>query len=249
MRTPAFLLCLQLVCLRNPVWSRNPRRDCGCPDAAGNSGHRYPDHGLPPNRGHPWVHGHTANAICYIRPNPRATEQNANNITGQIHIRDQRSNGSEITLDLHGFPSNGKMHGIHIHEFGDLSGGCETLGGHFNPHKMQHGSHTGDLGNFRPTPSGEIHQVLPPLRLHLHGHHSIVGRSIVIHENEDDLGLHDNPGSPVHGNAGQRLACCVIGVAAHSESPEDEHSPFQMARSHRKRTMHKAGTHPSHQRK
>ena len=44
------------------------------------------------------------------------------------------------------------MHGFHIHESGDLFGGCKTTGGHYNPNGKTHrgpgaGGHVGDLGN------------------------------------------------------------------------------------------------------
>ena len=46
-------------------------------------------------------------------------------------------------------------HGLAIHECGDISGGCSTIGDHYNPRNVRHGSpvdsqnnrHIGDLGN------------------------------------------------------------------------------------------------------
>ena len=48
----------------------------------------------------------------------------------------------------------------------------------------------------------------------LNGPLSILGRSIVIHAGEDDLGTGGDAGSMTTGNAGARLGCGVIAVAA-----------------------------------
>ena len=47
--------------------------------------------------------------------------------------------------------------------------------------------------------------------LPLSGPYSIVGRSVIIHSDEDDLGLGGNNESLKTGNAGKRLLCGVIG--------------------------------------
>ena len=52
----------------------------------------------------------------------------------------------------------------------------------------------------------------------LYGPDSIIGRALVIHAGEDDLGLVDNAGSRSMGNAGPRIACCTIGIAARPRS-------------------------------
>ena len=44
----------------------------------------------------------------------------------------------------------------------------------------------------------------------LFGDNSILGRSIVIHADADDLGLGDDEGSRADGNSGDRIACCTI---------------------------------------
>lgn len=44
----------------------------------------------------------------------------------------------KIACSLKGLNPNAK-HGIHIHEFGDLTDGCVTAGPHFNPLNKNHG--------------------------------------------------------------------------------------------------------------
>lgn len=126
-----------------------------------------------------------------------------------------------ITFQLGGFKKVGQIHAIHIHEFGDLRKGCESLGGHWNPRKKFHGSlqydedhHAGDLINNLRVQSGQqfVFSYDDPL-VTLFGRHSILGRSVVIHQGQDDLGRGPPPDSQITGNAGKRLACAVIGYA------------------------------------
>lgn len=46
----------------------------------------------------------------------------------------------------------------------------------------------------------------------LHGARTILGRGVVVHTGEDDLGRGGSPDSKKTGNAGGRTACGVIGI-------------------------------------
>ena len=104
-------------------------------------------------------------------------------------------------------------HGFHIHEKGDCSSvDASSAGGHFNPTHQHHGGpdtaerHAGDLGNIEADASGKAHLEWKG-KLRLTGTDSIVGKSVVVHEKEDDLKT-----DPA-GNSGARIACGVIEVA------------------------------------
>ncbi|KAA0722169.1 Extracellular superoxide dismutase [Cu-Zn] [Triplophysa tibetana] len=117
----------------------------------------------------------------------------------------------KVTFRLYGLPVNSKQpRAMHIHEYGDLSKGCNSTGGHYNPLRINHPGHPGDFGNFVPK-NGKICQSRY-FDATLFGKLSIIGRSVVIHEGKDDLGRGGNAESLLNGNAGRRLACCVIGL-------------------------------------
>ncbi|CAL8131430.1 unnamed protein product [Orchesella dallaii] len=111
-------------------------------------------------------------------------------------------------------------HGFHIHQKGDLTQGCASAGGHFNPYMQPHGApmdrfrHIGDLGNINADLNGIAKVMIYDSLMSLSGVNSIVGRSVVIHAGEDDLGLGMHQDSKTTGNAGGRLGCGVIGLAS-----------------------------------
>jgi superoxide dismutase, Cu-Zn family len=105
-------------------------------------------------------------------------------------------------------------HGFHVHEFGDLTDSREGMsaGDHFAPGNTQHGRpsdsqrHVGDLGNVTAGPDGVAVVDMFDRMLRLDGPHSILGRSLVVHRDEDKF-------TQPSGDAGPRVAIGVIGIA------------------------------------
>jgi superoxide dismutase, Cu-Zn family len=117
----------------------------------------------------------------------------------------------EVVADIQNLKPG--KHGFHLHEKGDCSAAdAASAGGHFNPTHQHHGGpstpehHVGDLGNIEADASGKAHLDWKG-KLQLSGAESIIGKSVVVHEKEDDLK------SDPAGNAGARIACGVIEAA------------------------------------
>lgn len=128
---------------------------------------------------------------------------------------------TKISINLSGFAPNA-VQACHIHEYGNFIDGCNSASAHYNPHNVDHGSpfykggvrHVGDLlcnlfadelGNVNVTFEDDLVSLYPPF--------SIYGRSVMIHEGEDDYGLGGDEESLKTGNAGKRVACAIIGVS------------------------------------
>ena len=115
------------------------------------------------------------------------------------------------------------LHGFHIHESGNLSEGCTSCCAHFNPLKQNHGGldinssgkknrHLGDLGNIEVKKDGKCEEQFYVRFIKLRGaKYNIIGRSLVVHDKPDDLGLGGDAESLKTGNAGARIGCAVIG--------------------------------------
>jgi superoxide dismutase, Cu-Zn family len=125
---------------------------------------------------------------------------------------ERKPDGMHVTADLEGLTPG--EHGFHVHEYGDCSSAdAVSAGGHFNPMHMSHGAptdksrHEGDLGNLTADANGKAHLEWTDPMLSFSGAESILGRSVIVHANADDMK------SQPAGNAGPRVACGVIGVA------------------------------------
>lgn len=120
-------------------------------------------------------------------------------------------NGIQVHVHLGGLTPG--EHAFHIHQFGDCSSpDGMSAGGHFNPENKPHGHrtegprHVGDLGNITADEQGNVDKTFVDHVIKLAGPHSILGRSVVVHDKPDDYS------QPV-GNAGGRAACGVVGIA------------------------------------
>lgn len=118
------------------------------------------------------------------------------------------------------------FHGFHIHNYGFSTPGCSELGGHYNPLNQLHGPpviqnmygqwvtntnrHLGDLGNILANNSGIADINTTDTLIRLSGPYNIAGRSIVIHQGQDDLGMGNFPDSKINGHSGPMVAYGAI---------------------------------------
>uniref|UniRef100_Q5PSI7 Superoxide dismutase [Cu-Zn] n=1 Tax=Gryllotalpa orientalis TaxID=213494 RepID=Q5PSI7_GRYOR len=138
-------------------------------------------------------------------------------VKGTVYFEQTGSDGAvKVTGEITGLAKGN--HGFHVHEFGDNTNGCMSAGAHFNPHGKEHGGpedstrHVGDLGNVQANDDGVAKVNISDKIISLHGEHNIIGRTLVIHADVDDLGKGGHELSKTTGNAGARVACGVIGI-------------------------------------
>jgi Cu-Zn family superoxide dismutase len=139
------------------------------------------------------------------------TPTKGNSVHGIVTF-EEVDKGVRIIANLTGLKPG--KHGFHIHEFGDISSDDgSSAGGHFNPAGMPHSMpmsekrHAGDMGNIEADASGNAHLDYVDPVMKLHGHYSIIGHAVIVHEKEDDFTTQPT------GNAGARIGYGVIGIA------------------------------------
>lgn len=152
------------------------------------------------------------------KPNHRAIAViDMNGVKGTVTFRSIKDGRCSIRFDISGLSSG--LHGFHVHKCGDLSRGCESACQHFNPDNQVHGGrhsrqrHAGDLGNIKSKNGvAKGSMIVKNLSCNPCSKYSLIGRMIIVHADEDDLGKGGDEESLKTGNAGKRLACGVIGI-------------------------------------
>jgi Cu-Zn family superoxide dismutase len=142
-------------------------------------------------------------------------------VEGEVLCKDTPT-GCRLTATFTKLPvSPGRMHGFHIHKAGDLRGeGCKGACEHFHmdPAGSQ-GVHGGPPGSRGPRHTGDLGNIEGPTwskQYFLRGVHvaDLYGRSMIVHADEDDLGLGGFEDSATTGHSGARIACAIIGRAS-----------------------------------
>lgn len=163
-------------------------------------------------------------AVVILGPVPNAADSG---VRGKVVFKQAKRPGAPVHVYVSASGLKEGPHGFHVHALGDLTHGCTSAGGHFNPAGSPHGAptdpaaarHVGDLGNVVADASGAVSIELEDGLLSLEPGHpnSIIGRSIILHADEDDLGRGSFPDSKTTGHAGARVACGVIGIGEDTE--------------------------------
>jgi Cu-Zn family superoxide dismutase len=144
---------------------------------------------------------------------PRAVSiiqaKSGSSIQGSVNFL-QSSDKVQVTGTFSGLVPNSE-HGIHIHEIGDCSAiDASSAGGHYNPMGTKHGkhdnstAHAGDMPNLKADQLGNAYYVATLNRFSLLGDQTILGRSVVLHQDRDDYV------SQPAGNSGLRIGCGII---------------------------------------
>jgi len=192
---------------------------------------------LPPlvahykNMPQPFYNGHRVVATCVASPQGKpcggGAEAGGAEVVANIAIT--KLSDDLVRIDYEVTNLTPGKHAFHIHEKADFSNGCASAGPHYNPHGKTHGApgdeerHVGDLGNIEAGADGVARGAIYDKLIKVDGEFTVIGRSFMVHADEDDMGTGDNsePGgngvaptngkaSKATGNAGARIACGEI---------------------------------------
>ena len=137
---------------------------------------------------------------------------------GTATLMELPSGGVHIDAKLSGLPSG--THGFHLHETGACDGadGFKSAGGHLAGSRehgflVEGGPHPGDMPNIHVPESGdlEIEVVNTAVSMSADGEGALLdadGSALMVHSGADDYE------SQPSGDAGDRIACAVIGAGS-----------------------------------
>jgi Cu-Zn family superoxide dismutase len=170
-------------------------------------------------------------AVCEVGELGKACDgsDTTSGVCGTVTFTQKDAETIEVKYKITGLAPG--QHGFHIHEKADFSNGCASAGPHYNPFKGVHGGqddihpnrHVGDLGNIEAGADGVAEGTKEDKYIKLFGEYTVVGRSMMVHADEDDLGTGPLEGWPdvppppapaqhtkTTGNAGGRIGCGII---------------------------------------
>jgi Cu-Zn family superoxide dismutase len=140
------------------------------------------------------------------------TLTSSNNPVGKVIFRETMKGKLNVDISVQALTRG--LHAVHIHQYPSCDPpDFSTAGKHFNPDFKQHGwlnpagHHAGDFPQnieVDADGNGHLNVTLDELDLDPNSSHSILGRSIVIHERGDDMKTDPS------GESGNRIACGVI---------------------------------------
>ncbi|KAI8558797.1 hypothetical protein RHMOL_Rhmol04G0124600 [Rhododendron molle] len=128
------------------------------------------------------------------------------------------------------------------HVKGTLQFVQDPRGPHFNPLKKNHGApsdkerHAGDLGNIVAGPDGVAEISIEDALIPLTGHHSILGRAVVVHADPDDLGRGKEGILVAFDTASVFVALVDMILARQQETPVQELDVVSLGFNHRSRS-------------
>lgn len=136
-----------------------------------------------------------------------------NKEVGQVYLRPVDS-GVQVYGKLMNL-TPGATVSLHIHETGSCADMGKAAGGHFNPDNNPHSNpddmngHAGDLPNLTANEDGiaTINYVNKKITADKAGDYSVNRRAFIVHSGADDYT------SQPAGNAGERVACGIIGMS------------------------------------
>lgn len=136
-------------------------------------------------------------AVAWIHDNAQYPE-----LFGNVFFIRMPSGGVIITAEVIGLPQTSGFLGMHIHEIGDCTLPFDKTGNHYNPARMEHPMHAGDLPPLLNN-NGYAYISFYDARFTVK---DVIGKSIIIHSRRDDFT------SQPSGDAGDKIGCGVIKV-------------------------------------